>query len=264
MTATRVWDRLGVTSLQALQAPYLIDSDALARAVAVSDIARRAMDGMSTAGLEGLALWPEELRHLFAIPGCGRDLRSPDGLTGATVAVSPSELTNSLIRLMNGSAWNGQDRQFAADSCALQAAEAGMTGNSVPRDDAVGVVNLVLFPKYQLLTMNKSAFDHLTVNQREALTQAAEATAADALTRQPDEARLAAAWCTHACLLAADAADLQAYAAAAEPIYRDLEGDPLTRDLIARIRELEGLDDGDAPRIPVRTPQGKAPHVQPG
>ena len=50
LAASRGWDNAGVTHLQALQAPFLIDNDALAEAVATSEIATKMLDSLSSAG----------------------------------------------------------------------------------------------------------------------------------------------------------------------------------------------------------------------
>src|SRR5262245_39958044 len=67
LAASRTWDTESITSFQALQAPFLITNDALAEAVATSDIATRMLDSLSPLGLVGLTLWPEDLRHPFSV-----------------------------------------------------------------------------------------------------------------------------------------------------------------------------------------------------
>src|SRR5215216_363103 len=58
LAASRAWDSSGVTSFQALQAPFLITDDALSEAVAASDIGTRMLESLSSTGAVGLALWP--------------------------------------------------------------------------------------------------------------------------------------------------------------------------------------------------------------
>ncbi len=83
--ATREWSPLGVSSLDALEAPFLIDSDALAAAVATSDVADMAMAGLGELGVTGLAMWPEDLRHLFGFGPFGRAFTTPGDVEGATI-----------------------------------------------------------------------------------------------------------------------------------------------------------------------------------
>ena len=61
--ASRNWDDYGVTSLQALEAPFLITSDARAEAATTGDLAPDLMAGLAAKGVAGLALWPIDLRH---------------------------------------------------------------------------------------------------------------------------------------------------------------------------------------------------------
>ena len=63
---TRAWDTEGVTSLRALNAPFLITSDELAAQVASSELAGTMLAGLDTVGVTGLALLPEGLRHVFS------------------------------------------------------------------------------------------------------------------------------------------------------------------------------------------------------
>ena len=85
---TRAWTDAGVTSVQALMAPFLIDNDALLRAVATDETVLQPMlDGMAEQGLVGLAIWPENLRHLFTFDENGPPLVAPSDLEGQTIFV---------------------------------------------------------------------------------------------------------------------------------------------------------------------------------
>ena len=59
----RAWDELGVTSLQALQAPFLVSNEDLVEQVVQSELAGELLAGLDQAGVVGLALLPEGLRH---------------------------------------------------------------------------------------------------------------------------------------------------------------------------------------------------------
>ena len=65
MVASRAFDSAGVTTLQALNTPFLIDSNALANAVATSDHVPDLLAGLEDIGVIGLAIAPEGMRHLF-------------------------------------------------------------------------------------------------------------------------------------------------------------------------------------------------------
>lgn len=71
LASARTWDTQGILNFQVLQAPFLITNDALAEAVATSEIGTRILNSLSPVGVVGLTLWPEDLRHPF--PSCRTD-----------------------------------------------------------------------------------------------------------------------------------------------------------------------------------------------
>ena len=62
----RAWSDAGVTSLEALEAPLLVDNDSLLTAVAGDPLVQPLLDGMKAQGVVGLSIWPDDLRHPFA------------------------------------------------------------------------------------------------------------------------------------------------------------------------------------------------------
>ena len=66
-SGTRVFDTMGVTSFQALQAPMLIDSYTLQRAVIASDLPGLMMEGLDKVGVEGLGVLADGLRKPIAV-----------------------------------------------------------------------------------------------------------------------------------------------------------------------------------------------------
>jgi TRAP-type C4-dicarboxylate transport system substrate-binding protein len=63
----RVFDTMGVTSFQALQAPMLIDSYALEQAVAASDLPGQMLQGLTKVGVGGLGVLGDGLRKPIAV-----------------------------------------------------------------------------------------------------------------------------------------------------------------------------------------------------
>lgn len=240
VAASRAWDLSGVTSLQALQAPFLIDNDALAVAVATSEIAQQALDGMS-GGVVGLTLWPEDLRHLFAFPACEKDFRSATEVSGSTILIQPSGVTRALLRVLGGIEYSGADRHEDAQACTLQGQEAGLSQLVAIADNtAIAVGNVTLFPKYQVMVANKAAFEGLGEAQRRVLREAAMDTQLGVITEHPDDAALGRAWCAQGGgVVDASTAQMAQYVADTEPIYGQLEQDALTKQLIADIRTLK-------------------------
>jgi TRAP-type C4-dicarboxylate transport system substrate-binding protein len=240
VVASRAWDLAGITSLQALQAPYLIDNDALALAVAQGDIARRSLDGIGH-GIVGLTMWPEGLRHLFSFPGCPKDFRSPEGVKDATVLWIESGLTRELIEGLGAVEYVEDDRHLDAATCKLQGQENGFDQvRAMAMSDAIGTGNVILFPKYQVLVANQASLDHLSDGQRQILLDAAAGVQADMIAGHQMDSALARAWCAQGgTVVAASERQRQAFVAAAKPIYTRLEADPVTSQLIADIRALK-------------------------
>src|SRR6266498_1855398 len=229
------WDTAGATSFQALQAPFLITNDALAEAVASSEIGTRMLDSLSSAGMTGLALWPEDLRHPFSmIPD--KPILSPDDLKGSAVRTPPSAVSYMLIKALGGSPFfDNQTSDFpAAESGLLQAGSLPGTPNVTG--------NLTFFPKFQVLFANGAAFEKLSEGQRSILREAAAAAQKKAISEHPKEAEAAKAWCANAngeTIVMASADQVAAFEAAAKPVFDEIEKDPINAELIAKIRELK-------------------------
>src|SRR5215469_4034553 len=67
ITGTQAFDPVGISSFDALQAPFLIDSYALQRKVMRSDIARRMLAALKPIGLAGVGLLPGGFARPFGI-----------------------------------------------------------------------------------------------------------------------------------------------------------------------------------------------------
>ena len=96
LAASRAFDVENITNFQALQAPFLITNDTLAKAVATSDISTRMLDRLSSTGIVGLTTWPEDLRHPFStVPD--NPILSPEDFAGLHVRATPSNVTYALL-----------------------------------------------------------------------------------------------------------------------------------------------------------------------
>lgn len=259
LVASREWDLVGVTSLQVLQAPFLITDDALAEAVARSSIARQAMEGLAEVGVVGLAMWPEDLRHPFSfVPG--KPLLSPADFEGKTILVQASAITLALVEALGAAPYSGtgDERRAAVEEGSLHGAESGLLqGASLPgKPTATG--NVTFYPKFQVLVANGAAFDGLSEAQREILRAAASETQRVAIETHPEEVAAAAAWCAAGgtVVLASDD-QVAAFESAAEPIFERIANDARGAELIAAIRAMKvGIESalGAASCTPVATP----------
>ena len=221
LNASRAWDLEGVTSLQALQAPFLITDGALATAVATSDIAARALAGMADKGVTGLTLWPEDLRHPFAL-GAHAPFLTPDDFQGATILVQPSALSRSIITTLGGTLYVDGDREADAAAGLLQGAESGLLqGHTLPgHPTATG--DVTFYPKFQVISANTARFDG--PDQRSSRTSCAAAAAETqrlTIAAHTSEADAAAAWCADGGTVVLAGPDgVAAFEAAAQPCPR--------------------------------------------
>src|SRR5262245_17861983 len=79
--AARTWDTEGVTSLRALNAPFLVTSEAVVDKIVTGEVGDAMLDGLKGAGVTGLALLPEGLRHLYVFGDPPADLSRFAGRT---------------------------------------------------------------------------------------------------------------------------------------------------------------------------------------
>src|SRR5204862_6041338 len=100
----RAWADAGVTSVQALSAPFLIDSDPLLTAVANDRLVQPMLDAMADHGLVGLAIWPEDLRLPFGWASTGGPLLRPEDFKGASIWTLPSSLQSRIMESLGATA----------------------------------------------------------------------------------------------------------------------------------------------------------------
>jgi TRAP-type C4-dicarboxylate transport system substrate-binding protein len=231
LAASRTWDTENITSFEALQAPFLIDNDALAIAVAQSNVPRRMLENLSAAGVVGLTLWPEDLRHPFSIPP-NQPLLSPNDFVGLNIRVTPSGVSSMLIETLGGKPVSGDD--------AYQGAESGLRQGFSLTGTPIATGNVIFFPKFQVLFANGAAFEKLSEAQRAILRDAAEATQKKAITEHPSEADAATAWCADGgTIVLASEEQVATFEAAAKPVFDMIQQDPQNAEFIAAIRELK-------------------------
>lgn len=240
LVASRAWDNEGVTSLQALQAPFLITSDALAEAVAGSDVAARMLNGMSPAGVVGLTLWPEDLRHPLAFEPFGKTFLSPEDFAGTTIRAIPSGVTWAMIKALGATPIfkDGYGPDVIVGQ--IQGAESGLRQGAFLPVPATATGNVVFFPKFQVLFVNGEAFKGLSKEQQTVLRDAAMATQEKAVADHPREGDAASEWCAEGgTIVLASAEQVSAFERAAQPVFEQIERDPLNAELITAIRDLK-------------------------
>jgi TRAP-type C4-dicarboxylate transport system substrate-binding protein len=235
----RAWDTEGVTSLNALNAPFLVTSDELVERIITGELAGEMLSGLTKAGVVGLALLPVGLRHPFAF---GDPLVSADDYKGALIRAPRSEVAYALFEALGATAddlpGTAFDEAIADGSVAAADSSFGLAGSLGAPTVAIG--NVTFFPRVNSLVVNADVFAGLDGDQRAILEKAASGTLLWALEAFPTEAEAAQAWCDSGgeIVLASDV-ELAELEQAAAPVYLDLERDAQTKSLIAAIRELK-------------------------
>ncbi|MFZ0625809.1 MAG: TRAP transporter substrate-binding protein DctP [Acidimicrobiia bacterium] len=231
---TRAWDTEGVTSLRALNAPFLITNDELVAEVINGDLAAELMSGLEDIGVKGLTLLPEGLRHPF---GFDEPLMGPGDYAGKTIRTPTSATTKAVFAAL-GATVTDEEPDFATQD--------GWESAYILQPEGVATGNVVFYPKVNSIVINAATFDELSSEQRAILEQAAAGTRSWATDVLPGDAAASAAFCAadQAVVLASDA-DVTALEQATASVYDELEADPLTKDLIAKIRDLKVV--GDSP-----------------
>ena len=243
LTPTRAFDELGVTSLQALQAPFLLTDDEAMDAVVSSELGDDLMSGLPSAGYEGLALWPEALRHPYSF---GAPILTLSDFDGLLMRVPVSKASFDLLEALGARPHDLADVRPDDD-----AAETGI--RTIANIGRPGVVtgNITFFPKIQMLFANGSAFARLTDEERRLVREAAAATSMWVGQHREREETAVAMHCGGGGILVlATPRDEAEIVAAAAPVYAELEADPLTKRLIGDIRDIVAAPRDQQPFAP--------------
>ncbi|MFI5888523.1 TRAP transporter substrate-binding protein [Actinoplanes sp. NPDC051513] len=254
MIPTRTWDTENVTSLRALQAPFLVDSDGLAKQVVAADLAGEMLAGLDRAGVTGLALIPESTRHIF---GYGKPLLSPADLHGVNIRVPLSNTSFALFRALGST-----PTDLEGPEARLAGAESSF--ELVPHDATTATGNVTPYSKINSVVINSKRFAAFDQTQRELLRAAAIATRDWGMRSMPVTADEAKQFCQngHTVVLAAPA-DLAAFRREAQPVYAELEKDSQTAALITAIRGLAARTEPAPPVAACSPPAAATASAQP-
>ena len=277
---TSSFDRIGVDSFQALQAPLLIDRDAIQDAVIHSPLAAQMLAGTRGAGLEGLALLAGPLTRLV---GVNRPLRDAGDLRGVLIAVHDSALSEDAVHALHsyskpitatrtsllyvdavaepgppGALEDDPDTAFFdryGGECAPQGAPCARVGPWL-------AANATLWPRTAVLVGNPQRLRDLDARERAWVTEAAKQAATYSTTRDGNDARTLSELCAGGVRVTEmPRAALARLRQAWRPVYRRLEARPDTRAALREIRRLRAQAPAAAPLPPVpgcarRSPDG--------
>jgi TRAP-type C4-dicarboxylate transport system substrate-binding protein len=246
MVGIRAFDMVGVDAFQGFMAPFLVDNLDVARSAFQSDLAADLLDELRPAGVVGVGYRAEQMRRPI---GMTRDFTSLAAFRGATFGIRESKVSEMTVRALG-----------ATPKVVIPGSVSGLDGlegSLVTAKDNLGngvrsaTSNLNLWPRYYVIFVNAKTYDALSADQQQGLRGAA---AASFVTYVTAANGYAAELHGVACNAGLDmpivgAAELAELRAAVEPVYRELEKDQRTKDVIAAIRALRA---GDAP--PQRLP----------
>ena len=148
----RAWDTEGVTTLRALNTPFLVTTEALVdEIVSDDDLAGELMSGLDEAGVVGLALFPEGLRHPFALSATRCSV--PPTIQGAVMRAPTSATTAAMFEAL-GATTNDDEPDPST--------HAGVESSYLLAPPGTATGNVTFFPKVNSLVINADVWAGLT------------------------------------------------------------------------------------------------------
>jgi TRAP-type C4-dicarboxylate transport system substrate-binding protein len=236
--AARAYDTVGVTSFQALLAPFLIDNRTLEQRVLESQLAGQMLAGTGELDLVGLAVLPTELRKPL---GLSRPLVAVEDYRGARIGVREGQIAKATFTALGATPVG----YLPGELSGLDGVELGLAPISGSQYDqkAKGVTaNVTFWPKPVTVVMNRQAFESLTPSQQDALQQAGASVVARQMKLMQDlNIREAAhVLCQRGLrFLHASNQELAALRRGVQPVYDQLERDAQTRSLLQQIQAMK-------------------------
>jgi TRAP-type C4-dicarboxylate transport system substrate-binding protein len=244
------FDSVGVTSLEALSAPLLIDSYAVENAVLTSPLADQLLAGIEPAGVTGLGMSP----GAFQLPmGVKHPLLTPGDWKGVSFGTYPSKVQEQAIRALGATPFPaiGDGRAHALDTGEIQGFNIGFPfygSSDLPAKAPYVTANVRLWAAIGVGIANPDLYAGLTRRQRRWLVTALAQTRSYAAGRVANQTNAIRSACDKgAQLVNATPVQLAALRSALEPVYADLNTDPKTSSAIAQIRRLAAATPPESP-----------------
>jgi TRAP-type C4-dicarboxylate transport system substrate-binding protein len=237
--AVRSLDELGVTDFQPLQAPLLIDSLRLERAVIESPIPAHLLPNLRRLGVVGVAVLPGALRRPFRRHG---SLAAPAAFEGATFGIRPSLVAATTVRALGARplAYVAGTFPSVLDGAELDLTSLEGAGFDVPGSSIVR--NISLWPRMFVVVANAKRWQSLSPAQRAILRRAGRAALAPAITRlRNGETEEAGVLCNRKRLafVTSSPGQLAAYNRALRPVYTALARSAAPRALLGEIAAMK-------------------------
>lgn len=253
VVGARVFDTLGVSDFQALDAPMLIDSYAVEAAVIEGDMPARMLRSLDQLHVSGLGVLADGLRKPIAVE---KPLLGPSNWRGIPFGVYRSLALSSAIQALGAKPIEvfGPQRDQALEQDQIAGFEMNLLGyrslNLSQRAPYV-TANVNLWPQVLAIVGNPKRLASLSSEQRDSLTRAlGEAAAASTDLVKGDDGFIADLCRQGARFANASDADIRGLRDAFAPVDTDLRRNPNTAQFIAEIEQLKARTSTPAVAIP--------------
>jgi TRAP-type C4-dicarboxylate transport system substrate-binding protein len=234
---TRAIAEAGAERLNVLQAPFLIDSAALASAVARSPIAAELLDDLDSQGMVGLSMLPEGIRRPV---GYVDALIAPSDYEGRGIRVPVSRVAYELFTALGALPSISRLYQEGADGEELSAAESGPEWRDSLPAKTVTTADVGFYPKFDVIVGSERLWSELSETQRAVLIEAADRISASVSARRSSDAGEFAAYCGKGGTIALAGPEVRdALSRAAEPVMVRLAADPERAELLKSLSALK-------------------------
>jgi TRAP-type C4-dicarboxylate transport system substrate-binding protein len=223
----RAWDELGVDSLRALSAPFLVTTPAALAAVLNSDVRDDLLAGLPAAGVVGLDIFPDAMRHPF---GYDQPLLGADDYAGALIRTAHSATVEALFRALGAS---------ATDAYRTNGDQRGAESQFSISPAGIATGNVTFFAKTDVLVADADARRRLRPDQWDVLRDAAAATRSWAIAQQPSDVEAALTFCGQGGrIVAASPEQIASLKEVGNRVVDDLRKDATVRRILDRLRAL--------------------------
>ena len=261
-TGTRAFDVLGVDSFEALQAPFLIDSNELLRQVMATSMPEQMLAGLDALGLEGLGAYPDNLRHPV---GYHKPFVSLADFAGARIRVPTSDVSDAIYSALGSTPLHLNGVAF--DEALSQGTLDGIDFAVIAAPNLAGAwatSNVVLYPRVSVMFLSAGVAAGMSADHLALLRTAAADALRSSMTALP-AVDSAVKFCEGGGRVAtATQTDLAAMKAATMSVTAGMRQVPQTNALIDQIEALKGsLSATEGAEVPAGCDQGAAPSIDP-
>jgi len=236
--APRPWHAKGVTSFDALMAPFLIDSYELEGAVLGSELPDQMLAGLAKTGLVGLGILPGPLRRVAMAEG---GVKAPGDLRGKHLAVGDSDIARMTFAALGASTRSLPSGGQLEGDDGVEQQLGSITGNRYHRVLGHVTADLAFWPRPLIVFANEARFNGLAEAQKTALRNAIKPLVPVALSfPQAEDAAAIGLLCEEGGdIVRAGASARDAFRAATSSVSDELAKDATTKAMIERITALK-------------------------